>query len=112
MYPMRTTADPGVQGAGVFGTHGIGVRTPDAAAVADATVGLEIDVHMPKGIILIIGAWSMIVAAGTFPQVTRFVGKTTRLLGATPKVHVMLAPFTTCEDMSTSLPVGSCGSKP
>ena len=38
---------PGAQGA-VTGTQGIGVSVPIAAAVADATVGLAVDMHMPN----------------------------------------------------------------
>lgn len=49
MNPIMTADAPGAQGAGMFGTHGIGVRTPEAAAVAEATVGFDMDVHMPKG---------------------------------------------------------------
>lgn len=47
--PINTVGDPGVQGAKVTGTQGMGVSTPLAAAVADATVGLAMEVHMPKG---------------------------------------------------------------
>jgi hypothetical protein len=39
---------PGVHGAAITGIHGIGVNTPMAAEVADATVGLAIDWHIPK----------------------------------------------------------------
>jgi hypothetical protein len=96
MKPISTVGEPVVHGAGVFGTQGMGVRTPIAADVADATVGFAREVHMPKGMMLTMGVWSMIVAAGTFSHVTRFVGRTTRLLGASPKLHIMLAPITTC----------------
>ncbi len=41
IFPTKTVAEPGVHGAGVTGTQGIGVNTPLAAAVADATVGLD-----------------------------------------------------------------------
>ncbi len=40
IFPIKTVGEPGTQGAGVTGTQGIGVKTPLAAAVADATVGL------------------------------------------------------------------------
>ena len=39
---------PGVHGATVAGTQGIGVNTPNAAAVAAATSGFEGDEHIPK----------------------------------------------------------------
>lgn len=55
---------PGAQGAGVLGMHGIGVKTPSAAEVAAATVGLARLMHMPNGITFIMGTWSMMLAAG------------------------------------------------
>lgn len=47
--PMSTVGEPVNQGAGITGTQGMGVSTPSAAAVAEATVGLARDKHMPKG---------------------------------------------------------------
>lgn len=64
MYATGTVGAPGVQGPGVSGTHGIGVNTPKAAAVADATVGFAIEVHIPKGMIFTIGMQSKMFAAG------------------------------------------------
>ena len=52
---ISTFTFPGVQGAGITGIQGIGVKTPNAAAVADATVGFAILLHIPKGIIFFIG---------------------------------------------------------
>jgi hypothetical protein len=90
-----TVGEPGVQGAGIMGTHGIGVNTPIAALVAAATCGLARLWHMPKGIIFFMGMLSMMVAAG-FPSTrTLFSGVTMRLLGATPKLHVHMAPIVT-----------------
>jgi hypothetical protein len=66
--------------------QGIGVSTPRAAVVADATVGFAIEEQTPNGGTLTMGAWSMIVAAGV-PVSTPFEGKTTRLDGAAPKLH-------------------------
>jgi hypothetical protein len=43
MFPSSTVGAPTIHGAGVLGMHGIGVRTPMAAAVAAATIGLAID---------------------------------------------------------------------
>ena len=43
-----TVGAPGTHGAGVTGAQGLGVNTPDAAAVAAATVGLDRLEHMPK----------------------------------------------------------------
>lgn len=53
--PTNTVGDPGAQGAAVTGTQGIGVKTPNAAAVAAATCGFAMEVHIPKGMILTIG---------------------------------------------------------
>jgi hypothetical protein len=78
------------------GMHGIGVSTPNAAAVAAATVGFDGPMHMPNGGIFTMGAESMIVAAGSPLVITRFVGSTTKLLGATPKLHMSIAPMHTC----------------
>ena len=57
---------PGAQGPVMTGMQGIGVSTPQAAAVAEATVGLDIDWHIPKGLMLTIGAKSIILAIGIF----------------------------------------------
>jgi hypothetical protein len=46
--PVKTVGAPGIQGATVIGTHGIGVKTPKAAAVAAMTVGLLGLEHIPK----------------------------------------------------------------
>lgn len=93
MAPIMQVGEPGVQGA-VTGMQGIGVRTPSAAAVAAATVGLAIDMHIANGGILTIGAQSMIVAAGA-PAMVLFVGSTFRVEGAMPKVHIIMAPVVT-----------------
>ena len=64
IFFIITVGDPGAQGAVVLGMHGMGVRTPKAAAVAAATVGFAMELHMPKGIILTIGLLSIMVASG------------------------------------------------
>jgi len=96
MLPIITVAEPGDHGATVTGTHGIGVNTPNAAAVAAATVGLAIDMHMPKGGIFTIGLLSMIFAAGILPAIAWLAGSTLNVLGATPNVHIIMAVETTC----------------
>src|SRR5690242_955806 len=93
--PIITVGAPGTQGAVVAGMQGIGVSTPKAAAVAAATVGLAGDMHMPKGMMLTIGMWSMMFAAGTPPHWVRLIGRTCKALGAMPIVHIRLAPRTT-----------------
>lgn len=55
---------PGTQGPAGTGTHGMGVSTPRAAAVAAATAGLASEVQAPNGQTLTIGAWSMMFPAG------------------------------------------------
>ena len=57
--PTNTVGEPGAQGAAVTGTH----RTPIAAAVAAATCGFAMDVHIPNGIIFTIG-WLSVMHAG------------------------------------------------
>ena len=53
--PIMTVGDPGAHGAAVTGTHGMGLRTPMAAAVAAATVWFYGDIHMPNGAISTMG---------------------------------------------------------
>src|ERR1700733_14288304 len=98
-FPSKTVGAPATHGAGVAGMQGMGVSTPRAAAVAAATVGLAIDVHIPKGMILTIGIWSMMFASGTMLVITLLVGSTTSELGANPKLHCIIAPIQTCRGM-------------
>jgi hypothetical protein len=92
---ISTVGDPGTQGATVAGIHGMGVSTPNAAAVAEATSGFEGVVHIPKVGIFVIGAKSMIVAAGRPPTSTVGADVATKGAGATPKVHMSIAVETT-----------------
>lgn len=78
---------PGAHGATMLGTQGIGVSTPMAAEVADATVGLAKEEHMPKEGMLIIGLKSMIFAMGLLANITRFSGVTMSLQGVMPNEH-------------------------
>ena len=68
MLPIRTVGEPTIQGAGVTGIQGIGVRTPRAAAVAAATVGFARDWHKPNGMMFTIGLLSMTLARGVGPN--------------------------------------------
>jgi hypothetical protein len=86
-FASVTVGDPGIQGDGVTGMHGIGVSTPMAAAVAAATIGLAGDWHIPNGMMLTIGMWSWMLAAGMLDVFCMLMGNTTRLLGAMPMVH-------------------------
>ena len=92
LLPIITVGDPGTHGPGTFGIHGIGVNTPIAAAVADATDGLDIDIHIPNGAMLTIGLLSIIVAAGGPPALTMPTGRTFNADGAAPNVHIICAP--------------------
>lgn len=86
-FPKSTVGEPGAHGADIAGIHGIGVNTPSAAAVAEATVGLAIELHIPKGRIFAIGTLSMILAAGILLLITLLFGSTIRQDGAAPKLH-------------------------
>lgn len=92
---ISTWGEPGAQGAGITGVQGMGVRTPRAAEVADATAGLASELHIPKGSILRKGTLSIILAAGILDVITRLVGSTVKLEGATPKLHCIMAPMHT-----------------
>lgn len=94
--PTSAVGEGGAQGATVTGTQGTGVSTPCAAEVAEATVGFESVVHMPKGGMFAIGLKSMMFAAGTPPTRVRLAGGTMSAEGATPNEHMSCAPITTC----------------
>jgi hypothetical protein len=95
MLAINTVGDPGAHGAGIIGTQGIGVKTPNAAAVAAATVGFAAELHTPNGGTLTIGAESIMLAAGV-PVNVRLAGSTTSDDGAAPKLHCIVAPIHTC----------------
>src|SRR5258708_1715503 len=95
MPRTSTVGEPGAQGAGMTGTQCMGVKSPSAASVAAATVGLASDWRIPNGGILAIGPLSIIFAAGgPWP---RTVGTSTiSELGAAPKLQAIMAPIETC----------------
>jgi hypothetical protein len=94
-FPISTLVEPGIHGAAITGTQGIGVNTPSAADVALDTDGLAKELHIPKGRMFFIGTLSIIVATGLLLFETRFSGVTTIALGAAPKVHISCAPIVT-----------------
>ena len=96
MLAMSTVGEPGAHGAAVTGTHGTGVGTPRAADVAAIKAGFVGALHIPKGGIFTTGLESMMFAAGLFSTITRLTGRTIRDDGATPKLHCIIAPITTC----------------
>ena len=83
--PIITVGEPVAQGAVHAGTHGMGVSTPEAAAVADATVGFDMELHIPK----VIGnlGISIIVAAIRLEQRTVVCEVTSSGAANVPKVH-------------------------
>lgn len=96
--PTRTVGEPGAHGAAGTGIHGIGVRTPSAAAVAAATCGFAKEVHIPKGIMFIIGILSVMQAGGALLHKILLVGRTFSTDGAIPKLHISCAPIVTILD--------------
>lgn len=95
IFPTNTVGEPGAHGATVLGIHGIGVNTPIAAAVAATTVGFAILLHIPKGMILINGLLSIILAIGILLTIVRFIGRTFIGVGAMPNEHCSIAPAQT-----------------
>ena len=87
-----TAEEPGTHGAGVTGMQGIGVNTPNAAAVAAATVGFAKLLHIPKGSTFTKGLLSRMLAAGRPFDITLETGSTAKLDGAAPKLHCNSAP--------------------
>jgi hypothetical protein len=95
ILPINTVGEPGAHGATVLGIQAAGVKTPNFAAVAAATAGFEIVLHIPKGKILTMGLLSIMVAAGFIDVNTFFAGNTINVAGATPKLHAIFAPVHT-----------------
>lgn len=95
MPAIMVVAAPGVHGADVAGTHGIGVSTPSAAEVAAATVGLASDVHIPNGGMFTNGLESAMLAIGMYEPLTRFAGANTSDAGAAPNEHCICEPMFT-----------------
>ncbi len=98
--PSVTVGEPGTHGATVFGMHGMGVSTPNAAAVAEATTGLLGVMHIPNGMMFTIGLLSMMFAAICLPHCTRFTGSTDSTEGATPNEHINCAVITVATAMA------------
>ena len=62
--PDMTVGEPGAHGATVTGMHGIGISAPKAAAVAAATNGFAMLMHIPKPVMLRKGLLSRMLATG------------------------------------------------
>ncbi len=69
------------------GIHGCGVRAPHAAAVADATCGFIIELHMPNDAIFAIGLLSIMFPIGLFCTFGLIGSVTENVDGAAPKLH-------------------------
>jgi hypothetical protein len=91
---------PGAQGPVGEGKQGCGVRTPMAAAVAAATLGLAGLVHIPKGMMFIMGTIAVILPIGVWAT-TLGMGGNLRAEGATPFEHMAIAPDTTNLSIAT-----------
>ena len=87
----------------ITGIHGIGVKTPKAAAVAAATVGLASDIQTPNGKTFTNGLESIAFAAGILHPKTLLTGKTTREDGAAPKAHLHIAVHTALQGIFYSI---------
>lgn len=77
MLPASTVGAPGSHVPAGTGVHGIGVSTPRAAAVADATAGFAMLVHIPKGGMFTNGTVSLMVPTGMDEAMTRGLGRAT-----------------------------------
>ena len=84
--PINTLGFPGIHGPTVTGIQGMGVSIPRAAAVADATEGLVMLLHIPNGRILTKDTLSIIFAKGIL-ETTLFTGNTVKLDGTVPNEH-------------------------
>src|SRR5690606_25380498 len=100
MLPTSTVGTPGTHGATVAGMQGAGVSTPSAAAVAAATAGLAMLMHVPKGMMLRKGTLSKMLATGV-PATTRFFGSTASEDGAAPIEHLIIVPALTKTAMAS-----------
>ena len=92
-----TLVAPGVHGDVVTGTHGAGVKAPSLAAVAAATVGLDIVPHMPNVGMLAMGAKAWMLAAGVSAVTGVPIGMTVSGTGTGGMANeqVIIAPLLT-----------------
>lgn len=94
-FPPIFTALPGVHNPMGLGTQGCGVKTPNAAEVAEATMGFTREVHIPQVPTLLMGATSCTVAMGFPPALQVSCDVTFNTPVPTPIVHIIVAPLTT-----------------
>ena len=84
--PINILGFPGIHGPTVTGIQGMGVSIPRAAAVADATEGLAIQLHIPNGRTFKRDILSIIFANGIL-ETTPFTGNTVKSDGTVPNEH-------------------------
>jgi hypothetical protein len=89
----------GTQTPAGVGIQGPGVKTPKAAAVKAAVVGLARLMQTPKGATFKNGAISMQVPIGPAAPITIDAGKTVNAPGAAPNGHEVIAPQQTPSPM-------------
>jgi hypothetical protein len=82
----------GIQMPAGVGMHGPGVKTPKAAAVRAAVVGLARLMQTPNGAIFKNGTVSMQDPIGPPAPMTIEAGKNVSAPGAAPKGHIVIAP--------------------
>lgn len=93
--PRSVVGAPTIQGPAGAGMQGMGVKLPNAAAVAAATTGLDKLRHITNPGTLRPGMLSKIFPQAPAPLVVRWVGKKFNVQGAVPKEHLQIAPVTT-----------------
>jgi len=90
--PNSTVELPGLQGAGMLGTQGAGVKNTGGGFTVAGFAGL---LHIPKVGMFAPGLLSMIVARGPDGPRTVVCELTTNAAGAVPKGHTRFAPILT-----------------
>lgn len=101
--PISTLGLIGVHVPAITGMQGCGVNTPNAAAVAAATIGLARELHIANDVILTIGITSRIVPAGFDVPSTVGAEVALNVPGALPNGQESCAPVTTNSPISVLL---------
>jgi hypothetical protein len=100
----------GIQMPAGVGMHGPGVKTPKAAAVKAAVVGLAILMQTPNGAMFKNGTVSIQVPIGPAAPITIGVGKNVNVPGAAPNGHEVIAPQQTPNPIDSLLRNHVCAS--
>jgi len=100
-FRTRVVGSPGAHGEMLDGMQGIGVRTPRAAAVAPATCGFAMLLHMPNGLMFAMGLLSMMFAGHCAAGFVGLSGTVTiSSLVPRPIEHVNIEPLHTGMEIS------------